>query len=169
IALAQALAGRGAVVLADLCRRADQAMLHDARDVVPGIQELVEAHRSGQPSADDVRSITFDIVERGYHLLLGLRRCRYWSTLRPRAFEAALRSLRLAYPAVVADIDGDFEGEAMGGSIDVEDRNTMARVAARDADVVFTVGSAGLKGVHSLVRLLEELVEHGVEPRRIVP
>ena len=57
----------------------------------------------------------------------------------------------------------------MGGSIDVEDRNTMARVAARDADVVFTVGSAGLKGVHSLVHLLEELVEHGVEPRRIVP
>ena len=169
IALAQGLASRYAVVLADLCRRAEQAMLHDARDVVPGVQELVEAHRGGRPSADEVRATTFNVGERGYDLLLGLRRARYWSTLRPHAFEAALRSLRDAYAAVVADVDGDFEGEATGGSIDVEERNTMTRLAARDADVVFAVGVPGLKGVHSLVRLLEELREHGVEPRRVVP
>src|SRR5439155_24535742 len=61
IALAQGLGGRCAVVLADLCRRAEQAMLHDARDVVPGIQELVEAHRGGQPSVNEVRATTFDV------------------------------------------------------------------------------------------------------------
>ena len=54
IALAQGLAaepgtaGRGPeVLLADLCRRADQAMLHDARVLVPGLPELVDAHRGG--------------------------------------------------------------------------------------------------------------------------
>ena len=35
------------VVLADLALHADQAMLHDARDVIPGVLELVESHRSG--------------------------------------------------------------------------------------------------------------------------
>ena len=35
-------------------------------------------------------AITFDVVERRYHLLLGLRRHRDWTALRPRAFEAAL-------------------------------------------------------------------------------
>src|SRR5205085_729703 len=54
IALAQGLGSDvrygGLVLLADLALNADQAMLHDARDVVPGVQELVEAHRNGEPA-----------------------------------------------------------------------------------------------------------------------
>ena len=37
-----------------------------------------------------MRALTFAVVERRYHLLLGLRRARYWSTLRRTSFEAAL-------------------------------------------------------------------------------
>ena len=159
----------GDVVLADLALHAEQAMLHDVRDVVPGIQELVEAHRSGRPGADEVRALTFDVVERRYHLLLGLRRARYWAMLRPRSFEAAVSSLRAVFGAVVCDITADFEAEDDAGSADVEERNLMARTAARSADVVLAVGRPGVKGLHSLVRVLADLSGCGVPAGRIVP
>jgi hypothetical protein len=173
IALAQTLADdarhTGLVVLADLCLHAEQAMLHHARDVVPGVQELVEAHRAGTPSVDEVRALAFAVEERGYHLLLGLRRARFWTAIRPRAFEAAFDSIRRAFRIVVCDIDADVEGEDAGGSIDVEERNHLARTAATQSDIVFVVGTPTLKGVHSLVRVVGDMVALGVEPPRIVP
>lgn len=172
MALAQGMAGarhRPAVVLADLALHAELAMLHDARDVVPGVQELVEAHRSRRPAAEEVRSFTFDIEERGYHLLLGLRRARAWAALRPRSFEAAFESLRRAFQVVVCDTDADLEGEEEGGSIDVEERHLMARTATSRADVVLAVGLPGMKGLHGLVRVLNELQSSGVDPTRVLP
>ena len=172
IALAQAAAADvrhgGLVVLADLARPGEQAMLHDARDVVPGIEELVEAHRTGSPTAAEVRSHTFAVEARGYALLLGLRRARSWSALRPRAVDAAVTGLASAFRVVVADCDADLEGEAEGGSVDVEDRNAMARCATAAGDVVFAVGVPGLKGVHSLVRVIGDLMAAGVDGERIV-
>jgi hypothetical protein len=173
IALAQSLADDvrhgGMVLLADLRLRAEQAVLHDAGDVLPCVQELVEAHRSGRPTAEEVRSLAFSVPDRRYHLLLGIRRARHWPAIRPQAFEAAFDALRRAWSVVVCDIDPDLEGEDSAGSIDVEERNVMARTAAGQADVVFAVGLPGLKGVHSLVRVLEELVTAGTDPARIVP
>lgn len=157
------------VVLADLALNAEQAMLHDVRDVVPGVQELVDAHRSGVPSHQQVEALTFAVVERHYHLLLGLRRARYWATLRPRAFQAAFESLRRSFDVVVCDVTADFEGEDDAGSTDVEERNLMARTAAGNADAVFAVGRPGVKGVHTLVRVLSDLAGLGVPPRRMVP
>jgi MinD-like ATPase involved in chromosome partitioning or flagellar assembly len=173
IALAQALAtdvrASGSVLLADLRLHAEQAMIHDALDVVPGIQELVEAFRSGRPTGDDLRALTFAVPARGYQLLLGLRRARAWSTIRPRAFEAALDGLRRAHRAVVCDVDPDIEGEDEGGSLDVEERHVMARVTFAQADAVFVIGSPGMKGFHSLVRVIGDLVSYGVPGVRIVP
>ncbi len=173
IALAQALAEDvrhgGMVLLADLARNGEQAMLHDARDIVPGVQELVELHRSARPTIDEVRELTFGVEERRYQLLLGLRRARAWATLRPRAFAAAFDSLCRGWRAVVCDTDTDLEGEDDGGSVDVEERNVMARTVAARADVVFAVGTPGMKGTHALVRVLGELVDHAVPPDRIVP
>jgi hypothetical protein len=158
----------GMVVLADLALHADQAVLHDAGDVAPGLPELVDAHRMGLPSIDDVRSLTFTVTDRGYALLLGLRRHRDWASLRPRSLEASLSSLRRAYRVVVADVEGDLEGENQCGSVDVEDRNLLARTAVATASVVVVVGHAGPKGVHATVRLLGDVLEHGVAPGRIV-
>jgi Mrp family chromosome partitioning ATPase len=173
IALAQALADDvrhgGMVLLADLRLRAEHAVLHDAGDVLPCVQELVEAHRSGQPTADDVRALAFAVPERRYHVLLGLRRARHWPAIRPQAFEAAFDSLRRAWGVVVCDIDADLEGEDDAGSIDIEERNVMSRTAAAQADVVFAVGLPELKGVHALVRVLEDLVSFGTDVARIVP
>lgn len=169
-AVAQGLAGsRASVVLADFARRAEQAMLHDARDLFPSLQELAEAHRAARPDAELVRSMTTLIVERGYSLLLGLRRPTAWSTIRPRAFAAMLEGLLGAFSVVVADIDRDLEGEQEGGSLDVEERNTMARETAARADVVVAVGRPGLKGVHALVSLVYDLIAFGVAPERLLP
>lgn len=154
------------VVLADLALHADQAVLHDAGDVAPGLPELVDAHRIGQPSIGEVQALTFDVADRGYSLLLGLRRHRDWATLRPRALEAAVSSLRRAYRVVVADVEGDLEGEEQCGSIEVEDRNLLARTAVGTASVVVVVGLGGPKGVHATVRLLGDVLEHGVVPDR---
>lgn len=173
VALAQGLAADVAhtdtVVLADLALHADQAMIHDARDVIPGILELVDAHRAGMPASDEVRALTFDIVDRRYRLLLGLRRHRDWTALRPRALRAAIDGLRQAFTLLVADIDDDLEGEAITGSADVEERNLLARTAVALADVIVVVGQPGMKGAHSLLRVVRDLLAAGVPADRIVP
>jgi hypothetical protein len=156
-------------LVADFALRADLAMLHDARDIVPGIQELVEAHRTGTPSISEVRSLVFDASGRGYHLLLGLRRHRDWSVLRPRAISSAIDSLLSSYRVVVADVEPDLEGEDEVGSIDVEERNALARTTVVRADLVVAVGTPSLKGLYGLIRVLGDLLAFGVQPERIVP
>lgn len=172
IALAQGFAAdvthADTVVLADLALHADQAMLHDARDVIPGVLELVESHRSGTPGPEEVRALTFDIVERRYRLLLGLRRHRDWTALRPRAVRAGVDGLRQAFTLVVADIDDDLEDEAVTGSADVQDRNLLARTTIDLADIVVVVGTPGAKGVHSLLRVVRACLAAGVDAERLV-
>jgi hypothetical protein len=172
IALAQGLGqdpryGRR-VLLADLARRADQAVLHDAIDLGPGVQELVEAHRIHRPGPDEVARMTFDVPRRGYRLLLGLRQPEAWAALRPRAIDAGIAGLRRTFQVVVADVTGDVEGESDGGSFDVEERNYLARAAAVHSTVTVAVGGPGLKGTHSLATLIRSLIRAGVAPSRIV-
>lgn len=172
VALAQGLAADprhgSRVLLADLALRADQAMFHDSRDLGPGIQELVEAHRLARPAPDEIARMTFDAPRRGYRLLLGLRQPEGWSALRPRATDAALLGLRRSFQAVVADVTGDVEGETETGSVEVQERNHLARAAVLGATVAVAVGNPGMKGVHSLSRLVRDLVRAGVHPDRIV-
>lgn len=176
MALAQGLAlgGTGArvtgdVLLADLCRAADQAMLHDSRVVVPGVQELVEAHRTGACDRQAIIDQTFEVTERGYRLLLGLRRPGQWTAIRPRAFDAALEGLQRTFAVTVCDLEPDLEGEAETGSLDVEERHLMARTALARSTAVFVVGGHDMKGLFSLVRLLGELLAAGIPAERIVP
>ncbi len=160
---------RGSVVLADLALRAQQALMHDAGDVVPGLLELVEAHRGAAPDLDQVREHCFTVREGGYDLLLGLRRHRDWTALRSRALAVALDNLRRAYRVVVSDVDPDVEGEAECGSVDVEDRNLLARTILRDADLVVVVGQPGLAGLDAQLRVVRDITELGVPGSRIVP
>ncbi|MBY5163109.1 hypothetical protein [Salsipaludibacter albus] len=171
IALAQGLAATGdeSVLLADLCRVADQAMLHDSRVVVPSVQDIVDAHRVSRPRGKDVVAQTFTITERGYRLLLGLRRPRQWPTIRPTAFSSTLDSLQRCFDLVVCDIEADLEGEDDTGSADIEERHLMARSAALRAQVIVLVGRPGLKGVHAHVRVLLDLHHLGVPVARILP
>lgn len=173
MALSQGLASdprfRHLVLLADLALNAEQAVLHDARDVVPGVQELTEAFRTGIPNAAEVRSLVFSTDRGDYHLLLGLRRHRDWASLRPRAFEAALAGLLHSYRLVVADIDPDLEGESDCGVMEIEDRNLLARTVSRRAALNVIVGNPGVKGLHSLVRQVTAMLEFGVDTNSVLP
>jgi CO dehydrogenase nickel-insertion accessory protein CooC1 len=173
MALATGLAAdprdRRLVLLADLALDAHQALLHDAGDVVPGVLELVEAHRGAVLPPEEVRGLCFSVRDRGYDLLLGLRRHRDWTALRPRALRAALDGLCRTYRQVVADVDADVEGDEQCGSTDVEDRNLLARHTLGAADLVLVVGLPGVVGVHAQLRVVRDLVELGVDAGRIVP
>ena len=157
------------IVLADLRLDAELAMLHDAREVMPAVQELTDAHRAGRLSVEQVQSLCFDVAGRDYELLLGLRRHRDWTAIRPRAFAAALTGLMRAYTITIADADPDIEGEDATGSIDVEDRNAMARTTLARADLVVVVGNPSTKGIHSLTRVVRDLHRGGIEPARMIP
>ncbi len=156
------------VLLADLALNGEQGMLHDAQEVIPGLQEFVDAHRFGRVPIEQMRSLVFEVTDRGYHLLLGLRRHRDWTAIGPRAFETSLAGMARSYRLVVADISNDFEGERETGSQDVEDRNHMARTVAKQADLVLVVGVATTKGIHSLTRCVRELTALNVDAARIV-
>ena len=178
MALAQGLgtasASRGGgwptdVLLADCALHGDLALLHDAGDIVPGLQEVVEAHRSGSPEPSVVRSLTFVSESRGYHLLLGLRRHRDWTALRPRAVQASVDGLLRTFDVVVADIDADLEGDDEVGSTDVEDRNLLARTVAARADLVVVVALPTIAGLRRMVTTLDDLLRFGVGPHRLQP
>jgi hypothetical protein len=169
-ALAQGLVSSprlGPVVLVDLALHAEQAMLHDIGEIAPGIQELVEAHRAGTPSEAAVRALAHPVEGRGYELVPGLRRARQWTTVRPRAFEAAFESICRAYEMVVCDIDANLEEGSRSG--EPADRGLFARTATTRADVVLAVGRAGTKGIHSLARVIGDLLEWGVPSNRLLP
>ncbi len=173
MALAQSIgddsSNQGLVALADFALHGELAMLHDAREVVPGVQELAEAHRANRLPIDEIRSMVFEPEGRGYHLLLGLRRHRDWTAIRKRALDAAVDGLLRSYRLIVADVDSDVEGESETGSIDVEDRNLIARTTIGRADLVIVVGQASAKGLHAMSRTIRGLSEFGVDGPRFIP
>jgi hypothetical protein len=83
--------------------------------------------------------------------------------------EAAVDGLLQTYRHVVADVDADVDGDAECGSVEVEERNVLARTAVGRADAIVVVGSGDLKGLHGLLRVLADLVDFGVEHGRLLP
>lgn len=169
-ALAQELAAPSArrVVLADLALHAHQALLHGIRPPAPGLPELVEAHRRAALPPSAVLDLTHVITSRGYRLLPGLRHHRQWTTLAAAPVQAALSGLLAAATHVVADIDADLEGEADTGSLDVEDRNLLARSAVALAEVVVAIARPTPTGLADLTVLVDDLRRAGVAPDRVV-
>ena len=170
MAVAQALAAvEGDVVLADGARRGDIAMYHHVGDVVPGLPELVEAHRRDRIDPAEVRDLTHPVVSRGYSVLLGCRRASDWVTLRRRSVDAALDALQRSFERVVLDVDADLDGHRSTGSADVEDRHAVTLAAVERCDLVLVTGRPDLHGVHCLARLLDDVLDAGVPPERVVP
>ncbi len=170
IAVAQGLAGRGKrVLLVDLKLNAEQAMLHDVVRPTGGLLALVDAHRLGGIGAEQISELCLAVPERGYDLLPGLHRARFWASIRPVAFTAAFTALTNLYDAVVCDVEADIEREETGGSIEVEERTAMSRIALGEAASVLAVGQPSMKGLHSLNRLLIELGDLGVDMARVIP
>lgn len=157
------------LVLVDMAMRADQALLHDVGDVVPALTELVDAHRLGVPDDNEIARLIHSVPDRDYHLLLGLRHQRDWMTISGRALDATWTSLENLYTTIVADIDDDFDGAEATGAGDLEDRNRLARTAARRSRLVIAVGSPSTWGIRRLVMTLLSLIELGIPGERILP
>lgn len=154
--------------LVDGSRRAAQTVLHAPDDVVPGLTELVDAHRNDAPDPELVRTFLRPVPRRGYDLLVGLRRTRDWAGLRPLALGAALDGLARTYRTVVVDHDPDVDGMAATGSVEVEERHALSRWAVDRADLVVMVGRPDLAGLHALSSLRADLFDHGVAPDRLL-
>lgn len=177
MALATGLGSRAAntgtepvrTALADLTRSGDLAMYHDVGDVIPGLPELVEAHRGDTPDPVTVRDLLFDIPDRPYDLLLGQRRNRDSAAMAPLSTAAAIDGLRRSYEVVVADVDATIDGEAETGSIEIEHFNAAQRHALRVASVVVVVTSPGMRGIRRLAMLLSTLGRFGVPSSRVLP
>ncbi len=59
---------------------------------------------------------------------------------------------------MVADIGADLDGRVESGSLDLEERNALARaIAATRATILVVVGGWSTTGVHRLVRTLLDL------------
>jgi MinD-like ATPase involved in chromosome partitioning or flagellar assembly len=169
IGLAQGMVAEGhRTVLADLRLHAEQAMLHDATDSAGGLQSLVDALRAGDLSNDRVPEFALHVPNRGYDLIPGLRRARFWSSIRPVAFTAAFATIGRAYDTVVCDTEADVETEETGGSLDVEERSIMSRVALNEANAVVVVAHPSMKGLHSVNRLMIDLGDLGVDAEKIL-
>lgn len=160
---------RGNVVVADLALPGMQAAYHDVGDVIPALPELVEAHRHGTPDRAAITGATFTIDTRGYDLLLGTRRRREWTVLPTRATEAAIESLRGAYRWVIADVTLELDGEDRTGSIDLEERNHLARTTCTQASVVVVVTTPDLRGLRGLGESWDELDALGVAAGAVLP
>lgn len=69
---------------------------------------------------------------------------------------------------MVADVDAEVDGEAECGSVEVEERNGLARRTLREAGLVLVVGVPTVPGVHAQVRVLRDLLAYGIPAERLV-
>ena len=159
---------RASVALVDASLDADQALLHDLGDVVPGLPELVDLHRVANPSDDEVRNHFWFSPRHGYDVLPGLRRHRDWTALRRRATLAAVEAIHRSFELVIADVDADLEGEEQTGSIDVEERNLLARHLVTIADMVVLTLRPTVSGVSRAIGTIRDLDDLGVDLGRVL-
>ena len=168
--VAQALAAhhtrQGRTLLADLALDADQHLRHGVPPGHDGVFELAEALRHAPPA--DLVPPTADLVA-GYDLLCGLRRRQEWTALTTVVADHVVEVLRRSHPLVVADVPSDLDGRAESGSLDLEERNALARATLPVAAVVVVVGRWSTTGVHRLVRTLVDLTRHGIDHDRLQP
>jgi hypothetical protein len=168
--VAQALAahhtGQAGTLLADLALEADQHLRHGVRPGHDGVFELAEALRHAPPA--DLAPPTTD-EGAGYDLLCGLRRRQEWTALTTVVADQLIDVLRRSHRLVVADVSADLDGRAESGSLDLEERNALARATLPHAAIVVVVGRWATTGVHRLVRTLVDLTRHGIDHDRLQP
>ena len=142
------------VALVDGTRRASAAMYHDVGDVLPGLPELVEAHRHDELDPDAVRRLSLSERERGYDLLLGdadpgiSQRCGQHAR-RPDALRRATTSWSSSTIPTSMARTRPAPSTSRSSTVWCAERRQLA-------DLVVAVGRPGMWGLHRHVRLLEE-------------
>lgn len=164
-AAATHLAATADTLLADLALDADQHVRH-AVVAGAGLFDLAEALRHRPARA--VEPVTVP-TSGGYALLAGLHRRQEWTVLDPDTSARVVDRVRRTREHVVVDVDADLDGRTESGSVDLEERNALARAALPAADLVVVVGRTSTTGVHRLARLLLHLRSHGLAADRLRP
>lgn len=150
--IAQGLARLGdPVLLADLCRNASQAVLHDVRDAIDGVMEIA-AGQSIKASTGLYLPSTF-VSARGYNLVLGMRQPLQWVALRGDRASHVVATLRQGEGWLVCDVDADFDTQEDTGSVGVGDRHRLTTDVLACADGVVVVADASLTGMFRGVEL----------------
>ncbi len=167
IALAQSFSSSLEVTLVDASLDGSLALMLGCTDLVPALQQLVEAHRLATPQPDELRSFLHPCPSHRFNLVPGLRRHRDWTSLSTHAVRSSITSLRQTCQLLVADVDPDLEGEAETGSFDISDRNALSRMIITSADAVLVTGRPDLVGVSRLLRIVTDLIELGIAVDRI--
>ncbi len=135
---------RGPVVLADLTRSAVLAPPDPSRPT-SGLAALIEVARFGPPNLAELRA-SVAATDRGIGLVAGLPHPLDWVAVRPATIAVVLGALRSDAALLVALVDADLEGEEDTGSVDVEERHGLARVAVASADAVTVAAAPGPVG-----------------------
>ncbi len=167
IALAQAFSATLAVTLVDASLDGSLALMLGTNELVPALQQLVEAHRLATPPPEELGCFLHTCPNHQFSLVPALRRHRDWTSLGTHAVGSSITSLRRTCQLLIADIDPDFEGEAETGSFDIGDRNALSRTIVGSADAVLVTGRPDLVGVSRLVRIISDLIELGIETDRL--
>ncbi len=158
-----------AVALVDRARAGPPRRCTTTWATCPGLPELVDAHRHDELDPDEVRRCC---SASGSVATTCCSECADPETRSDAALHRsppAIDALRRSYDVVVIEHDPDLDGEDETGSIDVEELHGLARRATALADLVVAVGRPGMWGLHRHVRLLEELDDAGLDPRRVQP
>jgi len=164
--LCQGLARDGdTVLLADLCRHAAQAMLHDITGQIDGVMEIALA-----PETSVAGSFLPQVAvsSRGYALMLGMRQPLQWVALQGQRVAAVLAALTAGEGVVVCDLDPDLETEQQTGSVGVGDRHRLTHTVLTQAKVVVLVVDASLVGVLRGVERLVAIASHVADTVPIV-
>lgn len=151
--VAQGLAHSGAsVLLADLCRNASQAVLHDVKHTIDGVMEMAAATPALFGGAEPYRP-SVPVDARGYALVLGMRQPLQWVALRGERARQVVATLRDGEGWLVCDIDADLDTEQDTGSIGVGDRHRFTTDVLAQCAAVVVVADASLMGVFRGVEL----------------
>lgn len=152
--LAQGLSGAGEpVLLADLCRNASQAVLHDVKHRIDGVMEMAAVADHPQANGNGAYLPLVGVAARGYDLVLGMRQPLQWVSLRADRARRVIATLRDGEGWLVCDVDADLDTQQDTGSVGVGDRHRFTTDVLAYADVVVVVTDASLMGVFRGVEL----------------
>ena len=170
-AVARALAATrgqpGDVLLADWTLDAPHRACHQIPADAPGLMDLVRVSRFGPPPGSAVEPLTY-LTDGGYRLLPGLACHHDWVSLGEAASRSVLDAVRSVAELVVVHVDRDLEGEAETGSLDIEDRNVLARTAVTEAALVAVTAPAAPAASHEVAAALHALERFRVPPGRVI-
>ncbi|MBT3248961.1 MAG: hypothetical protein HN361_08945 [Actinobacteria bacterium] len=157
------------VALVDACLEADQAHLHGVDPGGKNLQQAVQAHRTGQPTAQELFTLMIQPSGAPYRLLPGLLRRRDWPAAGGSSLRSTLINIARHHLVTVVDVDPFVDLAPEEQPTSPSTPGEIARVVMNLADFVVVVGRPSERDAIAQQRTLNTLVAAGVDDKRISP